>query len=65
MIPELYDPESVAALAGCCTETIRRMIRNGQLPAQKFGSRWKVRRCHVDALLAGELSTAHISGGAA
>ena len=49
----LSGPEA-AELLRVHVETLYRMIRRGEIPATKLGQRYRIRREHVNALLAGE-----------
>jgi excisionase family DNA binding protein len=37
------------------TETVYRMIADGELPASRIRNRWLIRRADLDAMLAGTL----------
>lgn len=41
-------PEEVAQIARCHPKTINRMARNGEIPARKFGHRWRFLRSQLD-----------------
>ena len=38
--PEVLTPAEVAQELGFCLRTVQRMIRRGEIPATKLGSRW-------------------------
>ena len=41
---EYYTPQEVADLFKLHYNTIRRMIREGELPAEKIGRQWRIRK---------------------
>lgn len=56
MYPEgrkALDPALAGVEMNVCTETVRRLIRTGQLPAVKVGRVWRIRRQDIDAFMAG------------
>lgn len=47
MAGALLTTREAAAEMGVCAETIRRLIRAGQLPAARVGGQWRVDRGHL------------------
>ena len=47
----LLDVGAMAELFHCSTEKIKRMAREGELPAFKFGKHWYVRRVDLERYL--------------
>ena len=43
-VPVIFDIPMAARLLGKTVEVVRRMIVNGQLPAQKTGGEWRLRK---------------------
>lgn len=54
MAEEALTPEQAAEALQVATETIRRLIRAGKLPAVKIGRQWRIARSAIDAVLRGE-----------
>lgn len=52
VIQPALDITECAELFRCSRQTIRRMIRDGRLPAARLGVRWRIRREDADAVLA-------------
>jgi excisionase family DNA binding protein len=48
----MLTPPQVAARLGCTDDTVRAIIRRGELPALMIGKRFKVKAADVDAYLA-------------
>jgi excisionase family DNA binding protein len=46
--PNVYTPDSLAARWQCSAETIRQMIRSGELPAFRVGRMYRIKWQHVD-----------------
>ena len=51
---ELLTVEEVAELLQCHPDSVRRMMRQGRLPAVKVGWRWYVRRAEFLAMTRAE-----------
>lgn len=47
---EYYTPQEVADLLKLHYNTIRRMIKSGELPAEKIGRQWRIRRADLEQL---------------
>ena len=47
---EFLSVEDVSAMLRITPQTIRRHIREGKLPAARFGRFWRVRRTDLEAL---------------
>lgn len=45
---DFYTLQDVADLLGFHYNTIRRMIKSGELPAVKFGKAWRVRKTDLE-----------------
>ena len=61
--PELLTPKEAAALLRMNLETVRRLLRTGELPGRKIGPRqWRIRRSDLERSLVPE-SLAATSGG--
>lgn len=43
-VPLLDSPERFAELVGVSAFTVRKLCRNGKLPALKIGSSWRINR---------------------
>lgn len=56
MAEEFLTPEQAAAIAQVSVFTIRRWIKEGELPARKVGRLWRIRRSDVERRLAPEPS---------
>jgi excisionase family DNA binding protein len=49
---EILTPREAAQLLQVSLETVRRLLRNGQLPGRKVGPRqWRIRRADLDEYL--------------
>ena len=48
--------DEVAGLIQIHRETVYTLIERGEIPAVKVGTRWRIRRRDVEALLTGEAS---------
>ncbi len=48
---EYLSPKEAAVVAGVSVQTIHRRIKDGTLPARKFGQLWRIRRADLDRLL--------------
>ena len=55
MTDGLLGVEELAELLDVHIDSVRRMMRNGTLPAVKIGRKWYVRRDVFDAMTRGEL----------
>jgi excisionase family DNA binding protein len=53
---DVLNVDEVAGLIHMHRETVYTMIERGEIPAVKVGSRWRIRRQDVEALLAGDPS---------
>lgn len=53
MTGETLTPEQAADVLQLNPETIRRMIRRGELQAVQIGRRWRIPRAAIDRLLQG------------
>lgn len=60
MLDEYLAVEDLAAAFHCCDETIKRMARQGQLPAFKIAGRWLFPKKQVAELLARLSSAGHL-----
>jgi len=61
--PELLTPKEAATLLRMNLETVRRLLRTGELPGRKIGPRqWRIRRSDLERRLVPE-SMAATSGG--
>jgi excisionase family DNA binding protein len=49
MTDELMSPVKAAALADCHSDTIRRAVEAGFIPAQRVGNTWVMKRQDVEA----------------
>lgn len=47
---EYYTPQEVADLLKLHYNTIRRMIKSGELPAEKIGRQWRIRKADLEQL---------------
>lgn len=45
---EYYTPQEVAELLKLHYNTIRRMIKQGELPAEKIGRQWRIRKADLE-----------------
>ena len=45
---DFYTLQDVADLLGFHYNTIRRMVKSGELPAVKFGKAWRVRKADLE-----------------
>ena len=45
---DFYTLQDVAELLGFHYNTIRRMVKSGELPAVKFGKAWRVRKTDLE-----------------
>ncbi|WP_430755374.1 helix-turn-helix domain-containing protein [Mycolicibacterium septicum] len=53
--PQALTPTEAAERLNLHVETVRRMLRDGELPAAKVGKRsWRIRAEVIDAILTGE-----------
>ena len=50
-VPVIFDIPMAARLLGKTVEVVRRMIVNGQLPAQKTGGEWRLRKDEIMACM--------------
>lgn len=55
--PEILTSEQAAALLQLCPDTIRRMVRRGELVAARVGGRIRLTRASIDAWLAAQTQT--------
>ena len=46
---DYLSPDEVAALLKILPETVRKHIRDGEIPAAKFGLQWRIRRSDLEA----------------
>ncbi len=46
---EYLSPDEVAAMLKILPATVRKHIRDGEIPAAKFGLQWRVRRSDLEA----------------
>ncbi|MCA0847204.1 helix-turn-helix domain-containing protein [Salipiger thiooxidans] len=46
--PHVYSPDDLAERWGCSGETVRNMIRSGELPAFRVGRMYRIRWQDVD-----------------
>ena len=56
-LPVTYTVEQLSRILHRSTETIRRLIKDGDIPAVKVGGRYVVTKDTLDKLLRGEIST--------
>ena len=47
---EYLTVEELSTMLRITPQTIRKHIRNGKMPAARFGSKWRVRRGDLEAL---------------
>jgi excisionase family DNA binding protein len=52
--PASVSIQEAARLLGVSDDTIRRMIKSGQLPAFKVRSQWRIRKEEVERIMRGE-----------
>lgn len=52
---EMLTTKTVAQRANVCDETVRRLAKNGGLPAVKIGRQWRFPRSSVDQMLGGDV----------
>lgn len=48
---EFFSVYEVAEMLGFHHNTIRRMIKNGELPAHRFGNQWRISRVDLEELV--------------
>ncbi len=46
---EFLTAEEVAAMLRIAPQTIRRLIRQGDIPAARIGAKWRIRRSDLEA----------------
>ena len=47
-LPDLLDTQTVALILEVCEASVRRMCRNGELPARKLGPRlWRISKAEL------------------
>lgn len=51
---ELRSTEDLSAILGVSSDTVRRLMRNGDLPALKIGRRWYVPDVEFNKLIGGD-----------
>ena len=56
-LPVTYTVEQLARILHRSPETIRRLIKDGDIPAVKVGGRFLVTKETLDKILRGEIST--------
>ncbi|MCM1329982.1 MAG: helix-turn-helix domain-containing protein [Ruminococcus sp.] len=52
-VPVVLDPPYVAWLLGCTDMYVRKLCREGKLPAFKLGGMWRVRKDELEAYTKG------------
>ncbi|RJX35626.1 MAG: DNA-binding protein [Desulfarculus sp.] len=62
--PTVLTPEEAASLLRVHPETVRRLMREGRLPAAKVGGSWRTTAEALSAHLADQIRVAHAGGGA-
>jgi excisionase family DNA binding protein len=48
--PEIYTIEEAAKILKVSDDTVRKMIKNGELEARKIRGQWRIRREAIDRL---------------
>jgi excisionase family DNA binding protein len=57
MHPELLTVQEAAVYLHCHPETIKRLLRKGDLPGIKVGRRWLIPKAPLSAVLLSQLTT--------
>lgn len=50
-VPVIFDIPMACRILGKTSESVRRMVTSGELPALKAGNEWRIRKDHIMAYL--------------
>lgn len=56
-LPQIYTVEEVAKYLRKSKQTIRKLVKQGKIPAVKIGGSWMITETTLQRLLAGEIDT--------
>ena len=57
MHPEWASVQEIAQYLLCCSETVKRLLREGKLPGIKIGRRWLIPKAQLTESLLSRLTT--------